>query len=168
MSTVAQLRTDGAAKGLCRLYQAKLRDGLSVRELADIYKQGIDFCIMNDYPTLDFMREHYKGKCEEYGIYVDGFTGKLENPETVIANGDCRMVAKYGGFSVARIYARHNTTGAVNVTDFANVTIDIFDNAHLAIAVTGGDARVFVNLHGVNATVETIGQGIILKNKNAY
>lgn len=167
MEPISQLRTDGVSKGLCRLYQMKLRDGLSVSELADIYKDGIDFCISNDYPTLDFLREHYKGRCEEFGVFVDEFTGKLLNEKMVVTNGDCKLVAEYNGFTVARVYARHTTKGAVNVTDFAHVTIDIFDNAHLVVAVAGSDAQVFVNVYG-NARVDTMGQGIKVtyKHKN--
>lgn len=169
MEPISQLRTDGVGKGLCRLYQAKLREGLTVKELADLYIEGIDFCISNDYPTLDFLREHYKGRCEEYGVYVDEPTGQLLNPKTVVANGGCKLIAEYTGFTVARVFARHTTEGAVNVTDFAHVTIDLFDNANLVVAVAGSDAQVFVNVYG-NAKVTTMGQGITVtyKNKNTY
>lgn len=165
MEPITQLRTDGAGKGLCRLYQMKLRDGLSVKELADLYKEGIDFCISNDYPTLDFLREHYKGRCEEYGVYVDEPTGQLLNVPYLVTNGACKLIAEYTGFSVARIFARHTTEGAVNVTDFAHVTIDLFDNAHLVVAVAGSDAQVFVNVYG-DARVDTIGSGIKVNHKH--
>lgn len=167
MEPIAQMRKDGVDKGLCRLYQAKLRDGLSVKELADLYKGGIDFCINNDYPTLDFLREHYKGMCEQYGVYIDDETGELENPKCVVLNGDCRTFVKYNGYTVARLFARHNTEGAVVVGGNANVTIDMFDSAHLVVAVAGSDAQVCVNVYG-NAQVEIQGDGakVTYKHKN--
>ena len=71
MEVVAQLKQDGIEKGLCRLWQMKLKSGLSVAELSDLYIRGIDFCVSEDYPTLDFMRSNFRGQCEPYGIYID-------------------------------------------------------------------------------------------------
>lgn len=166
MEPIAQMRKDGVDKGLCRLYQAKLRDGLSVKELADLYKDGIDFCINNDYPTLDFLREHYKGMCEQYGVFIDDETGELENPKMVVLNGGCKTFVKYNGFTVARLFARHTSEGAVVVGGNATVTIDLFDNARLVVAVAGSDAQVYVNVYG-NAQVEIQGEArVTYKHKN--
>lgn len=167
MEPIAQMRKDGVDKGLCRLYQAKLRDGLSVKELADLYKEGIDFCINNDYPSLDFLREHYKGMCEQYGVFIDDETGELENPKMVVLNGHCKTFVRYNGFTVARLFARHTSDGAVVVGGNAAVTIDLFDNAHLVVAVAGSDAQVFVNVYG-DAQVEIQGDGakVTYKHKN--
>lgn len=84
-------------------------------------------------------------------------------------NGDCKAMLEYDGFAVSNIYIRHNSKASVNVGDHAIVTIDIFDNSYLAIAVAGGDAEVLVNVYG-NATVETVGGKvkIIRTNKNTY
>ena len=68
MELIEQLKQDGIAKGLCQPWQNKLRDGVSMKRLVDLYVRGIDFCIKNDYPTLDFIRENFKGKCEPYGV----------------------------------------------------------------------------------------------------
>lgn len=166
MELIAQMRNDGTAKGLCRLYQAKLRDGLSVKELADLYKEGIDFCINNDFPTLDFLRGNYRGKCEQYGVFVDDETGELDNPDVVVLNGRCKVFAKYNGFTVARLYARHTSEGAVSIGGNANVTIDLFDRANLIVAVAGSDAQVSVNVYG-EAQVKIMGEAkVTYKNKN--
>ena len=71
MELVQQLKEDGKAKGLCRMWQMKLRTGLDYEQLIQLYIKGIDFCISENYPTLDFIREHFKGKCEVYGVFVD-------------------------------------------------------------------------------------------------
>jgi len=62
MELIEQLKTDGINKGLCRLWQRKLHNGLSTEELVKLYIKGIDFCISENYPTLDFLRENFKGK----------------------------------------------------------------------------------------------------------
>lgn len=168
MDLIKQLKEDGTAKGLCRLWQAKLKDGLSTEDLVKLYTQGIDFCISEDFPTLAFIRDQFKGKCEPYGVYVDDLVEAKDLPDVVL-NGDCKCLLAYGGFTVARIYARHTSEGAINVADHAVVTIDAFDNTHLAIAVAGDNAQVYVTLYG-NAQVETFGSGIVIRKtqKNTY
>lgn len=164
MNLINQLKEDGTAKGLCRPWRMKLQQGMSVEEMVKLYIKGIDFCISEDYPTLDFLRDHFKGSCESYGVFVDDEVELRNAPDTVL-NGDCKAILEYDGYSVSRIYARHNTQGSVNVSDNAYVTVDAFDNSNLVIAVAGSDAQVIVNLYG-NARVEAISSGIEIKKHN--
>lgn len=164
MELVQQLKKDGIDKGLCRLWQMKLRQDIDYKSLIELYIRGIDFCIMNDYPTVDFIREHFKGKCEEFGVFIDDDV-EQKNAPNIVLNGNCRAFLEYDGYSVANIYARHNTRGSVNVSDNSIVTIDIFDDSDLNVATAGDDAKVFVNVYG-NANVECLGSGIKVINKN--
>lgn len=159
MEVVAQLKQDGIEKGLCRLWQMKLKSGLSVAELSDLYIRGINFCVSEDYPTLDFMRSNFRGQCEPYGIYIDDEVTGVSNIKDAVLNGDCKAMLEYDGVSVSRIYARHNTQASVNVSDDALVTIDAFDNSKLVIATSGKNAMVIVNLYG-NAKAKIFGNGI--------
>lgn len=166
MELVEQLRKDGVRKGLCQQYQGLLQGDLSVEELVKLFIGGIDFCIKYNYPTLDFMRDRFKGKSEPYGSFVDDVVqDPLVNVPDLVFNGDCKAMAEYSGFSVSRIFVRHNTQMSVNVSDHAVVTIDAFDNTYLAIAVAGNDAQVIVNLYG-DAKVDCMGTGINVINKN--
>ncbi len=169
MEIVEQLKQDGIAKGLCRLWQMKLKSGLDVAELSDLYIRGIDFCISEDYPTIDFLRDNFKGKCEPYGIYIDDEVTGANNIKNAVFNGNCKAMLEYDGFSVSNIYARHNTQASVNVSENALVTIDAFDNSRLVVAVSGNSAIAFVNLYG-NASVEAIGDGVVVTymNKKTY
>lgn len=164
MELVQQLKKDGIDKGLCRLWQMKLRQDIDYKSLIELYIRGIDFCIMNDYPTVDFIREHFKGKCEEFGVFIDDDI-EQKNAPNIVLNGNCRAFLEYDWYSVANIYARHNTRGSVNVSDNSIVTIDIFDDSELNVATAGDDAKVFVNVYG-NANVECLGSGIKVINKN--
>ncbi len=166
MDLINQLKTDGTEKGLCRQWRLKLQPGMSVEDLAKLYIEGIDFCISEDYPTLDFLRKHFKGSCEPYGVFVDDEV-KERNAPDVVLNGDCKAILEYDGFSVARIFARHNAQGAVNVSDHAIVTVDASDNSNLAIATAGSNAQVIVNIYG-NARVEAFGTGITIRFFNKY
>lgn len=163
-----QLRADGIAKGLCQAYRMKIRESNSIEGLVKLFIKGIDFCVINDYPTLDFMRDNFRGKSEPYGAHVDDEVDEANLPHCVL-NGQCKAFLRYDGYSVSRVYARHDTQAAVNVADHAFVTVDAFDHSHLAIAVAGNDAKVLVNVYG-DAQVECIGSGIQVKriNKKTY
>lgn len=162
---IQQLKDTGNARGLCRPWRLKLKEGMSVEQMATLYIQGIDFCISEDYPTLEFLRSNFKGQCEPFGIFVDDdVTERINAPDTVL-NGACRAVLEYNEYSVSRAFIRNNSQVAINVSDNAIVTIDAFDNSNLAIATAGTNARVLVNLYG-NAQVECFGSGIQIKHKN--
>lgn len=168
MELIEQLKADGRAKGLCRMWQMKLKKGLPLPQLVGLYVRGIDFCISEDYPTLDFLRENFKGQCEPYGVYIDDVVEISNKPDTVL-NGDCKAFLSYDGFAVGRAFIRHNSKAAVNVSGHAVLTIDIFDNSHVSVAVSGWDAKVDVNVYG-RASVVCIGHGITVNktNKNTY
>lgn len=76
---------------------------------------------------------------------------------------------EYDGYTVSRIYARHNSKVSVNVSDHAIVTIDAFDNTDLVVAVAGKDAQVMVNMYG-DSKIQCIGDCIKVKynNKKTY
>lgn len=160
-----QLKQDGIAVGLCSQYQGLLDRSDTVEKMVRLFIRGIDFCIKNDYPTLEFMRKNFKGKSEPYGGYVDDEITGLRNAPDVVLNGECKAMLEYDEYSVSRIYIRHSSQAAVNVSDHAIVTIDAFDSSHLVVAVAGGDAQVLVNKYG-DAQVECIGSGIKVNNKN--
>lgn len=168
MELAERLRADGTAKGLCHDYQTKLSACTSVSELVGLFIKGIDFCINQDFPTLDFMRERFKGKCEPYGAFVDDHVEETDLTHAVL-NGACTAGLRYDGYKVARVYVRHTSLCAVGVSGHAIVTIDAFDQSHVHVAVAGSNAKVFVNVYG-KAKVECEGDGItvINKNKNTY
>ena len=162
MELADQLRTDGITKGLCTPWQTKLKPGMKISAMIALYIKGIDFCIKNDYPTLEFIRENFKGKCEPYGAFIDAeITDRVNAPDTVL-NGDCKAILEYNGYSVSRIYSRHNTKASINASDYAKVTIDAFDNSKLVVAVSG-NAQVSVNLYG-RAKVQCVGTGIKVRH----
>lgn len=162
---IQQLKDTGTARGLCRPWRLKLKEGMSVEQMATLYIQGIDFCISEDYPTLGFLRSNFKGQCEPFGIFVDDvITERINAPDTVL-NGECRAMLEYDNYSVSRVYARHNSQLSINVSDNATVTVDAFDDAIVVVATAGTNARVLVNLYG-NAQVECFGSGIQVKHKN--
>lgn len=168
MELIDQLKEDGINKGLCRLWQGKLRKGLTVEELVKLYIQGIDFCISEDYPTLDFLRKHFRGKCEPYGVFVDDEIPTAVNTPNMVLNGACRGMLEYDGYTVASLYVRHNSEVAVIVSDNAILTIDLFDKAKLHISVVGDDTNVSINCYGPDVEIDYIGENTKAKLTTKY
>lgn len=168
MELIEQLKTDGINKGLCRLWQRKLHNGLSTEELVKLYIKGIDFCISENYPTLDFLRENFKGKSEPFGVFIDDELPPMKNEPDVVLNGACKAMLEYDGYSVSRLYVRHDSEAAVIVSDNAIVTIDLFDNAKIHISVIGTEARVNINAYGRNTTVDYIGISSFARIKTIF
>lgn len=169
MNTIEQLKTDGIAKGMCRYGQVELsRNNITTERLAQLFFKQIDFCIGKDVPTLDFLRQNFKGKCEPYGVFVDDPKVECRNRADVALNGDCKADLSYSGFTVSRVYARHTSELNVTACGSAHVTIDIFDEVKLSISVIGTKARVLVNVYG-NAQVQCTGSAkIVNKNQATY
>lgn len=168
MELIQQLKADGMEKGLCRMWQMKLRVGMTTEELANLYIQGIDFCISENYPTLDFLREHFRGKCEPFGVFVDDDVPTTKNVPDMVLNGACRAMLEYDGYSVSRLYMRHTSEVAVIVSGNAVLTIDIFDKSKLHISIVGDDATVSVNVYGCDTEIEYIGESTQSKIKVTY
>lgn len=163
MNIIKQLKEDGIAKGLCRPWQGKLMQGVDTETLCKMFISGIDFCITESYPTLDFLRDNFKGLSEPYGIFIDDEFETTDIPDVVL-NGSCRSDLNYTGYSVSRIYARHQSKAVVNILDHAIVTIDAFDNSLLEITATG-DSKVLVNLYG-NAEAKCQGSKVKIRRMN--
>lgn len=166
---IQQLKEDGKAKGLCTEWQNKLVEGVSLQRLIHLYKRGIDFCVNNNFPTLDFIRQHFKGECEQYGVYVDEKELRLLNEDYSVLLGGCIADGEYNGFSVARLVLRHNSTMNIKVSGYAHLTIDLFDNSNITLNTAGDKAKVLVCKYGSStATYNGSGVKIIQKGTNSY
>lgn len=151
---IEKLKQDGEVKGLCRLWRGKLQPGMSIESLVELFIKGIDFCISEDYPTLDFMKAHFKDKCEPYGVYIDD-TVSCSNAPDIVLNGASSAHLKYTDYSVSRLYIRHSSKAWITVQDNAILTVDAFDNTKLIINSIGDKIHILVNLYG-NAQIDHI------------
>lgn len=163
MKLIETLISQCTSKDACAKGMRDLKPDLSTQELSKLFVKYSDFCFANNIPTLDLLRG-WRGECEEFGVFVDDEVKGLHNATDVILNGECKATLEYDGYSVSRVWIRHNSKAAVNVSGHACITIDAMDNSYLVVAVAGNDAQVYVNKYG-DAQVECIGSGIIVNNK---
>ncbi len=166
------LKNDAVGKGLCVPWQSKFRQGMSIEALIKMYIKGIDFCISENYPALDFLRTEFKGICEPYGVFIDESDIRLHNLSDIVLNGKCSVELDYSGYSVSRIYTRHESRTKVESSGNARVTIDAFDRSNTVICAKD-TSNVVISLYS-NATVEILSQSprakikIIHTNKETY
>lgn len=165
METILQLKVDGTNKGLCDQWQSKLTKASGVKRLSDLFFRGIDFCISEDFPTLEFMRENFKGKAEKHGIFIDHEIQYEENFPQMVLNGNCNAKLLYDKYNVSLLYVRHESKAKIAIKDHAVLTIDIFDNAEIEVESLSHSCKAFVNVYG-NAKVTITGTGIHVRYKN--
>lgn len=83
---------------------------------------------------------------EEYGVFLDDEID-VYNPKQLIALGDTVGQASITEYNVSRIYAKHDSTLNIRITDSAFALIDVLDEAKVTIEVAG-NAKVCVYLYG--------------------
>jgi hypothetical protein len=165
METIKQLSVDGASKGLCDEWQKKITKKSGIKRLSELFIRGIDFCISEDFPTLEFMRENFKGKCEKHGIFIDHEIKYEENFPHMVLNGDSKASLMYDQYNVSQLYVRHNSKVKIVVKDHAILTIDAFDDSKIEIETLSNGCKAIINLYG-NASLNHKGSRIKIHKKN--
>jgi len=161
---ITALRTDGTVKGLCSDWQGKLNDGAGIKRLSELFIRGIDFCISENFPTLEFLRDNFKGKCEPYGIFIDEEVAE-KNCQNVVLNGECHAELTYEGYAVSQVFIRHESKVEIIASGHSFITIDAFDNSFVKITTLSPSASVIVNVYG-DAEIKYIGQKPKMRVKN--
>jgi hypothetical protein len=153
MDLAKELARQAKKKGICKPWYNELKslNGDNINAMAQMYLKGIDFCLANDYPDNGFIRTHFKGKMEQYGVFLDDDI-KIENkPKCVCLGATCGRV-EITGFNVCEIYAKHNVKLNVIAKDNAFVVIDVFDDAVVNVCASDR-AKVCVNHYVGNGQV---------------
>lgn len=117
-------------------WQKMLLNARDKETLVKMYLRGIDFCIENDYPSVEYMEQHFKDVCEKFGVFVNEPVD-IKNCLKVVTVGCCSEVASYDGYSVGQVFVKHDSQLDIVADDHANVTIDCFDNSAVNIKAGG-------------------------------
>ena len=169
MSISKELAKEAKKKGICKEWHTELKHTEDVAGLAAMYLSGIDFCLSNDYPSNDYLRKHFKGKMEPYGIHLDDNI-QVKNERKVVALGTCTGIIEIGEYNVSELFVKHNSDLVLVVRDNAFVMVDMFDDSKLNI-IAGDNARVCVNRYGGDVEYESYGDSYVKfkeKNKKTY
>lgn len=134
---------------ICQEWKGDLMTIKDKEKLIEMYLKGIDFCIANDFPPLDFIRDHFSGIIEQHGIYLDG-DFEVVNPSKIVALGKSKGNVMVGGFKASQLYVRHASKVFVRAVDDCFVMVSVYDNASVEVEASN---RAKVCLHNFNATV---------------
>ena len=158
MMEFVQLRTDlknkAISKGLCQPWQRKFNQVKDKEELIKMFLAGIDFCIINNYPTPEYIEANFKGMCEKLGVYVNE-EAVLHNVRKLVFIGNCSAQLSYDSYEVAQIYVKDNSIVHVKADDHAIIMVDCFDNSKVTAKAVNG-AKIIVNKY-LGGQIEFIG-----------
>ena len=139
--------------GICEDWFIALQKTEDKSRLLKMYLDGIDFCLSNEYPPLPFIRKHFVGVMEAFGVFLDEeITAK--NSDYVVALGSCTGTAEYTDFAVGQVFVKHGSKLTIKASGNAFVMVDVFDEAEVEV-IASDDAKVCVNQYGGNLTTTT-------------
>jgi hypothetical protein len=148
-----ELANTAKRKGVCKEWFNRLQNTEDKGELIKMYLEGIDFCLSNEFPTNAYIREHFVGTCEAYGVFLDE-TINVVNSRFVVALGTCEGSADYSAFGVGQVFIKHDSRVHITASDNAFVMVDIFDNSEVTVTVKD-NAKVCVNNYGGKLSITT-------------
>lgn len=171
MEVNKRLARDAKKKGICEDWFNRLLQTEDKGELVKMYLAGIDFCLSKEYPSNDYIRRHFVGTCEAYGVFLDEAI-TAENSRYVVALGACEGTATYDDWNVGQVFAKHQSRLKVVATGNSFVMVDVFDDTTVDVEARD-NAKVCVNHYGGNLTTSTGNEGnaiikVIRKHSKTY
>lgn len=145
--------------GACQQGYRELLSATSKHDLCHFYIKNLDFCLEHNFPSNEYIRKHFKGFMEEQGIYLDDII-ELHNQRMCIALGNTNGRVIAGEYSVAEIYAKHQSELNVVAKGNAFVMVDVYDDAVVDVCVSDR-AKVCVNRYGGNVTYNATGDSVV-------
>lgn len=130
-----ELRQQAVDLGLCQQWQRDWAYDKDPQELIDMWKRGIDFAILHDYPSTDFIKSNFDRDllCANL-IYVDEHIDLKDAPNGVyVLNGECSGILWFNSWAAATVYVRHNSNVTIIADDFAKVFVRVYDEANAEI-----------------------------------
>lgn len=166
-----QLAQQAKEKGICEDWYKKLEHTENTADLLQMYLKGIDFCFANDFPSNEFIRKYFKGKMEDFGIFLDD-SFQLKNKLKCVALGNCKGILTIDEYNTSEVFIKHQSEITIHANDNAFVMIDLFDDALLHLHASG-DAKICVNQYQGKSKIYQTKSGnaqikIITKNKKTY
>lgn len=122
-------------------------------KLIKMYLDGIDFCLSNEYPPRPFIKEHFGGIMEAYGIFLDDEIN-AENFRHVVALGSCQGSANYNSYEVGQVFVKHESKLTIKASGNSFVMVDMFDESEVEV-IASENAKVCVNHYGGELTTTT-------------
>lgn len=129
-----ELRDKAVELGLCDQWQGLWSNDWSDSKMIAKYKEGIDFCLANDFPSVEYIKSHFnKQDLRNGGIFVDDKHSVL-NAKMIVVRGLSDITARYNGNTVAEIYITDSSTLKLSAKNDCHVMVHVWGNAQVDIS----------------------------------
>ena len=161
----------GSAKknGICQEWFDRLAgcNDDQIDKMMIMYVKGIDFCMENNWPDLETVRKHFKGRMEHHGVHCDEEC-TISNERFTVLLGHCRTAISFDQYSVGEIYVRHDSKAEIEVFDHSFVRLDVYDQSEVKIVATG-NAKISIKNHGkADIKIERSDDAIVKLNNKIF
>ena len=115
---------------LCDEWYGEWSDDSTIDECLERYVKGFDFAVVNDFPTLSFIRAHFDREVlHRHRIFLDEDVRLDGESGYYVFLGDCRASLVLSGFKAVTVYVRHNGVVDVFARDGAKVFVTYYDDS---------------------------------------
>lgn len=138
-----ELRFKAISLGLCEQWQGQWSTDWSEGKMIAKYKEGIDFCLANNFPSNQFIKNNFsKEALREGGVLIDERYSVVDR-RCLVIKGSSDIKARYNGRymgsvyltdnAVLHLYARNESHVIVHILDKASVVAEQYDNARVLL-----------------------------------
>lgn len=139
------LREMARSAGLCDAWYEEWKDNDTLDSCMERYIRGFDFVKNNDWPSLEFSREHFTKRIDllhKHHIYFDEEVNITDVENGFYAFiGHCKAYMEVEGMKVVTIYCRHDSVVDVKATGGAIVFVKYYDQS-AGITATDGFSKI--------------------------
>lgn len=107
----------------CKLFKGNE----TLEELMGLFltPQGIEFCIVNNFPSRDILSRLKEYHLVRMGIHIDGGKKRLKNARLVVLAGDCNYTLEYDTLDYpCKVVLLHGARAEIKASGYAVVKIE--------------------------------------------
>lgn len=162
-----ELRDKAVELGLCDQWQGLWSNDWSDSKIIAKYKEGIDFCLANDFPSVEYIKSHFnKQDLRNGGIFVDDKHSVL-NAKMIVVRGCSDITARYNGNTVAEVYVTDNSKLRLYAKNHCHVILHILGNAQVDISQED-DAKMLAIRHSKTCGIHVTKGSITEREEYTY
>ncbi len=140
------LRREAANLGLCAAWRHNWESDKTPQELIEMYVKGIDFSLLHDWPSVDFIKANFDRELLNRNlVFVDERINLTDASNGVyVLNGECTGTLWFNSWAAATVYVRHDSRVTVIADDYAKVFVRLYDNADVdAVELDNAVVKVY-------------------------
>lgn len=151
MINTQEIQSLAKAAGACSEGVNKVLESGTPEELISLYKEKIDFCLEQNFPSNEYLAENMDlDQLADNGIFLNR-SAKLENIDFLVLLGGSSVEMEVNEYSVSQIYIKHTSETKLVIEGNAFVVIDCFYDSQFVVDAFNA-AKVRINVY-VNAQV---------------